>query len=97
MLGFQKTLDLKYVGILIIILLPFWMLDAYFLSMERRYRDLYDVTRDKKSTDFSMDLDPNIKPNSGIWNSFFSKTLVFFYLSLVLVVFTIFWIGKYYG
>ena len=32
----------------------FWMLDSYYLWMEKRYRDLYDKVRKADSTDFSM-------------------------------------------
>jgi len=34
----------------------FWILDAYYLSKERKFRALYDSVRVKKDTDFSMDI-----------------------------------------
>src|SRR3989344_411922 len=41
-------------------LLMFWGLDAYFLSQERLFRQLYDYVRKKPdgSIDFSMDTSP---------------------------------------
>ena len=35
----------------------FWILDSYYLWLEKRYRGLYDEVRVKDKTDFSMSLD----------------------------------------
>ena len=65
--------------------LIFWILNGYFLSQERLFRDLYDHVRklEESKIDFSMDTDPfkNIKNRWA--RSIFSKTLLIFYLSLV--------------
>lgn len=43
---------------LIVLILVFWILDGYFLSQERSYRDLYNHVRKLKEeeVDFSMDI-----------------------------------------
>ena len=35
----------------------FWILDSYYLWLEKRFRGLYDEVRVKDKTDFSMSLD----------------------------------------
>jgi hypothetical protein len=41
-----------------ILLLLFWVYDAYFLSLERKYRGLYDKVRQlpEEKIDFSMNI-----------------------------------------
>jgi len=63
----------------------FWILNGYFLSQERLFRDLYDYVRklDEAKIDFSMDMN-NFKTYKNGWlYSIFSKTLSIFYLTLV--------------
>ena len=63
----------------------FWVLNGYFLSQERLFRDLYDYVRklDETKIDFSMDTN-NFKTYKNGWLcSIFSKTLSIFYLTLV--------------
>ena len=77
---------------LIVIVLIFWILDGYFLSQERSYRDLYNHVRKLKEEDidFSMDISEyqKFKKNALIY-SMFSYTLLVFYLPLIGVAFFI--------
>ena len=77
---------------LIIIVLIFWILDGYFLSQERSYRDLYNHVRELKEeeVDFSMDISEyqKLKNNTLIF-AMFSTTLLVFYLPLVGIAFFI--------
>lgn len=43
-----------YFIICIVMTLIFWFLDAYYLKMERQYRDLYKEVSKKNDTDFDM-------------------------------------------
>ena len=44
-----------YFIIAIPVVIIFWLLDAYYLKMERQYRDLYkDTCKSKEETDFNM-------------------------------------------
>lgn len=69
-----------FIGIL------YWALDAYYLSNERKYRDLYNDVRilDDSAINYSMDL----SAYEGGKNSFFmclvSATLLLFYPSIVI-------------
>ena len=68
----------------------FWLLDAYYLCLERRYRALYEVVRKNKDANFCYCLNPNsVKINisnaSSIsyLSSVISKTVMPFYLACV--------------
>jgi len=66
----------------------FWLLDGYFLSMERCYRDLYNsVSRKKENNiDFSMNFTKYMKGKNTWIRSMFSKTLFIFYGTLTIVI-----------
>jgi ammonia channel protein AmtB len=84
---FSKNNSPAYVFyFLIVIVLILWILDGYFLSQERSYRDLYNHVRKlrEEEIDFSMDISEyqKYKKNTLIY-SMFSLTLSIFYLPLV--------------
>ena len=61
----------------------FWGLDGYFLSVERLYRKLYDIVRQKDKIDFSMDIS-NLNEKPCPWvDATLSKTLTPFHGSLI--------------
>jgi len=74
-------------------ILCFWYLDAFFLSTEKLYRELYKwVVQNRSVTDaYLYDLntftrtwngktDKLLNPKNSVWNMMFSKTLLPFYL-----------------
>ena len=68
----------------------FWGLDGFFLYQERLYRKIYDHVRKQgnEDVDFSMDTTP-FKTNwpCGDWvKATFSKTLIPFYIGLILII-----------
>ncbi len=68
--------------LLIILLILFWILDGYFLSLERCFRDLYDKVRglNEEEIDFSMNIGEFIRLRSrSPLNTMFRPTLVGFY------------------
>lgn len=66
--------------------LMFWILDGYFLHQERLFRKLYDNVRGVNgNSDFSMDT--SSFKNEVTWAAaFFSKTLLLFYLIMILAI-----------
>jgi hypothetical protein len=76
-----KDANIKFVLVSYIALPVFWMLDGFFISVERRFRDLYNEVSNKEETeiDFSMKTEKFIKGNRTWLCSIFSKTLVPFY------------------
>jgi hypothetical protein len=67
----------------------FWILDGYFLSQERLYRDLYNHVRKLKDeeVDFSMDIKKFQKNERNSWrSSMISKTVLILYVPLLLMM-----------
>lgn len=76
-----KDANINFVLISYIVIPVFWILDGFFISIERQYRDLYNdvAKKDENNVDFNMDTS---KYNNGkrTWMSgIFSKTLYLFY------------------
>jgi len=76
--------------ILVLVVLIFWIHDAYFLSLERSYRCLYDKVRKLKedAIDFSMNTSEfNNLRTTSIWYCMLSNTLAYLYIpTLILIV-----------
>lgn len=84
-----KDTNPKYILIAYFPVIIFWILDGYFLSQERLFGDLYDDVRklDEKDIDFSMHTKKYKENKRNSWlRSMFSLTLLWFYLSLIIVM-----------
>ena len=83
----------RYICIAYFPVVIFWILDGYFLSMERSFRGLYDDVRkrDPQKIDFSMNPIPYKKtnPRNGWLRSMFSLSLLWFYLPLIVLMLSI--------
>ena len=87
-LGFAtKDSNPMYVWLAAIPTLSFWALDGFYLNQERLYRRLYDAVRqtEEDQIDFSMDTIP-FKQKWDWIKSVFSKTLIPFYLTILIVI-----------
>ncbi len=79
-------------SVLIGIVLIFWILDSYYLKLERLYRILYEENVEKFNNSdlrvkillFDMKTDKYQDRSRNILKAIFSKTEVYFYLSLIL-------------
>ena len=85
--AFARQNSNKAVIITLIPLIVFWILDTYYLSLERKFRMLYDDVRykDEKEINYSMNFnDINIKIGEVKKINFakimFSKSILPFYL-----------------
>jgi len=90
-----KGVDGRYIVIAFIPLFVFWILDGYFLSRERRFRDLYDDVRklEDKDVDFSMETKKYKDIRRNTWlGSMFSSTLLWFYIPLAIAMMIILWL-----
>ena len=84
-----KDANQAYVLVAYFPTLIFWILDAYFLSQERRFRALYDHVRklNEDQVDFSMDTAPFKHEWRNTWiGAMLSRTLLTYYGSLMLVM-----------
>jgi len=69
-------------ALIVVLLFLFWILDGYFLSLERCFRDLYDKVRkmNEEDIDFSMNIGEFIRLRSrSPIVTMFRPTLVGFY------------------
>lgn len=65
---FPEELNQKFIGVtLAIIIISFWLLDAFFLRVDRLYRWKYDwiIKNRPNSDEYFFDMDPY---NSDMWN-----------------------------
>ncbi|KKT81087.1 MAG: hypothetical protein A2925_04810 [Candidatus Yanofskybacteria bacterium RIFCSPLOWO2_01_FULL_44_22] len=80
-----------------LVIVLFWGYDAYFLALERMYRNLYDKVRQMKEEDidFSMDINEfkKYKKNSIVF-CIFSPTLRYFYGPLLLATLYVIFLVK---
>lgn len=75
------------------ILILFWLLDSYYLQLERQYRILYDNCRKGVTDDFDLNiLSPEIKDKTTYTQVLLSRTEIGFYLLLALIISMVFWI-----
>lgn len=76
-------------AVLLIIILGFWLLDAYFLQGERLYRHHYDTIRQQSDTDLNMYVSIyKDRPKGNYASAFFSFTLMLFYtIELIFALF----------
>lgn len=82
-----KDTNIDYVLITYISTPLFWILDGYYLSQERKYRDLYNIIRQKQEGE--IDFDMNATVTNSIKNSWFSSTFsvtqIIFYGTLIAI------------
>ena len=82
---FARFGETGYVFIVILPVLAFWVLDGFFLSQERLFRNLYDQVRakDESEIDYSMSTaDFSREPRNRWLNATVSRTLLLFYGAL---------------
>lgn len=75
-----------------ILLILFWIYDGYFLSLERKFRGLYDKIRKipEEKIDFSMNVDEfKAHADKTIFSAMLSPTLLGFYGIITLAMATI--------
>ena len=85
------------IGIIPIIVL--WILDAYYLLLERKNRTLYDITRKKDEDEIDFDMNINNIPvkmedinKFNLINILFSKSIFPFYISCIITILLIYFI-----
>ena len=74
--------------------LVFWVLDAYFLRLERCYRKLYEWLILNRPDNRELMFDMNAETRFGnsvdsVWGTMISKTLASFYLMIFVLIFII--------
>lgn len=79
-----KDSNIEYVLITYVSTPIFWLLDGYYLSLERQYRGLYNIVKNKNEDEINFDM--NAKPfdkGKNRWlNCVFSIPVLLFYGAL---------------
>lgn len=95
----EKNIDKMYFLIIYVPIILFWFLDSYYLRQERLYRNLYNKVRlkEEKEIDFNMDISSQGVKNEDTapCKCFFSKTELWFYLTLGIISLIIFMVAQY--
>lgn len=83
-----KDSNSRFYWISVFVLLIFWVLDSYFISVERKYRALYDQVRkkDEHEIDFNLKTSSVAAKKASLFACIISKPLLFFYGSILLIV-----------
>lgn len=65
----------------------FWLLDSYYLSLERKYRRLYDNVRvdDQKDFQYTLEIKDIKDKDCSMFNAFISLNLLLFYGVILLI------------
>ena len=100
-----KDNERKFIIIAFIPIIVFWLLDTYYLRLERQYRILYKTVTEKRDDeiDFSMDLSQiqnmSISDSKKICplNCFLSTTEIVFYLPITVTLGVIIYILNIFG
>ena len=88
-----KDSDKRFILIAFAPILGFWILDAYYLQQERRYKALYREVRNKDENKIDFNLDTGLvtftdeeKKSIKFFSCFISKSVRVFYLMLILTI-----------
>ena len=101
----SKDTERKFILIAFIPIIVFWLLDTYYLRLERQFRILYKTVTEKcdDEIDFSMDLSQiqnmSISDSKKICplNCFLSTTEIVFYLPITVTLGVIIYILNIFG
>ena len=98
--GFSVSLHKPPIALLALVpILIFAGLDAQYLRLERRFRELFDNVRQRDwSQQTAFEIDPKTMPDSCYWQALCSWSILAFYISLVVAVgLVVFVLGLVYG
>jgi hypothetical protein len=90
---YASTTNVAYIFLAILPTLLFWFLDSYYLQQERKFRGVYnDVADLKDEIDVKLYEMPIHKYTKKIdiqfsyWNVFFSTTIKWLYMSIIILL-----------
>lgn len=91
-----KDANVNYVLISYIVIPIFWLLDGFYISQERQYRDLYKevIRKEEKNIDFDMNASCYCKGDRTWLAGVFSKTLIPFYGISIVTTLTVMFLIK---
>lgn len=94
-----SNFNILYASIVYFSIFIFWGLDAYYLSQEKGYRELYNYAKDLKEEkiDFNLKLKEEYLQGKNSWNSVLTnKTIIYLYALQVIISLILIIVFKYY-
>lgn len=85
----EKENSQSFAVISLLPIMAFGILDAYFLKLEREYRRLYNTVRKQNENEINFSMDIQLFKIPIIY-IIISKTIFWFYVPLVIIVFIFF-------
>lgn len=92
--AYSQKNGFELAALIVIITLLFWWLDAYYLMLEKGYRELYIAINNNRLRNYTLDIKPYIKKLDIRYIAITSKTFICTYL--VIVFGEILFFGHYY-
>jgi len=89
---FASTKDNSFILFSMIPTIVFWLLDSYYLNLERKYRKLYnEITGVNEGKSNRTVFDMSIQEyKSSFWKTFFSFTIMILYFTMLLLLITLY-------
>ena len=93
----SKDSDRRYILFSIVPAIGFWVLNAYYLMIERKYTELYDQVRQRSNDeiDFSMKTDHISENRTKYLKCLFARSNSLFYLTIILSLIVLLFYIKY--
>jgi len=85
---YAKNSESKYIFICLYPTILFWIIDSYYLSLEKTYRSLYNNVRIKKeeSIDFNLSMDIQEIKKYNWYQVMFTELNTIFYFFIILII-----------
>lgn len=81
-----RSSDKRLILVGVVATLVFWLVDSFYLSIERGYRNLYEKTAKVQPAKINFSMKLNSKNKNKEWlKALYSRVLIVFYGSLLLI------------
>ena len=90
----EKDIFTEYVCVVVILIFIFWFLDSYFLCLERKFRELYNIVRSKEESNIDFDMTITKVTFWDILKFFSSFSKFLFYWTLFILTFLLYFLIK---
>lgn len=85
---YAENSETKYAFICLYPTILFWIIDSYYLSLEKTYRSLYDIIRIKKeeTIDFNLSIEIKEIKKFNWYQVMFTELNTIFYFFIILII-----------
>ena len=90
-----KDANIRYVFVTYLAIPIFWGLDAFYLSQERKFRDLYDLVRIKMESEIDFSMKPTETDKNQWMTVLYSKTVWPIYVITIVITLFVIYLFKF--